>query len=411
VGEATSLFSTEEIERAHEYHRPLYLAWPAGVAVDVALLAALAFSGLGDRLFDPFAGLPWWAQTLAFSAVAIGLTALLTLPLSLWVGHLHERAWGFSTQSTGGWAADRAKGLGVGLVLGGASLLGLVALVRWFPRWWPLAAGLATATLVVLLSFAGPLILEPIFNRFVPLQDDELVESLRRLATDAGVPIEHVLVADASRRTTKHNAYVSGLGRTRRLVLYDTLLRDGGQRELRLVLAHELGHRRAGHLVKGTALAVAGGFVFLLILWALLQWPALVGALGVDGPDDPRIVPFVLLLGTVLQVAGAPLGASVSRRFEREADRISLELTAEPEAFEQMMRGLAHANLADLDPPRLAYVALFSHPTPAERITAARSFRAHRNRAAMRAAALVESAAPGVGNLDRGDWAREDPGR
>ncbi len=379
VGDPTSLFSSQEIERAHAYHRPLYLAWSAGVAVDVVLLAALAFSGLGDRLFDPFAGLPWWAQTLAFSTVAIGLTALLTLPLSLWAGHLHERAWGFSTQATGGWAADRAKGLAVGLALGGASLLGLVALARWLPRWWPLAAGVAAAALIVILGFVGPFILEPIFNRFAPLRDDELLESLRRLATDAGIPIEHVLVADASRRTTKQNAYVSGLGRTRRLVLYDTLLRDGGQRELRLVLAHELGHRRAGHLAKGTALAIAGGFVFLLILWGFLQWPALVGALGVDGPADPRIVPFVLLLGTILQVAGAPLGASVSRRFEREADRISLELTADPEAFEQMMRTLAHANLADLDPPRLAYVALFSHPTPAERITAARSFRARRD--------------------------------
>ena len=374
MGDPSSLFGAEEIERAHQYHRPLYLVWPAGVAVDVALLAALAFSGLGDALFDPFAGLPWWTQTLVFSAVAIGLTTLLPLPLSLWAGHIRERAWGFSTQSTGGWIADRAKGLCLGLLLGGASLLGLVALARWLPRWWPLAAAVAAATLIVLLGFVGPLILEPIFNRFAPLQDEELAESLRLLATDAGVPIEHVLVADASRRTTKQNAYVSGLGRTRRLVLYDTLLKDGEPRELRLVLAHELGHRRAGHLVKATVLAVAGAAVFVLALWALLQWPALLDALDVDGPADPRIVPFVLLLGTVLQIASAPFSASVSRRWEREADRISLELTADPEAFEQMLRKLARANLADLDPSRLTYLALFSHPTPPERIAAARTF-------------------------------------
>ncbi len=373
VEDARSLFSSQQIERARAYHRPLYLAWPAGLAVDLGILAAIAFSRFGDALFNPLAGLPWWAQTLAFSVIVIGITTLATLPLSLWAGFLRERTWGFSTQSAGGWAADWAKGLGVGLVLGSAALLGLVALARWLPRWWPLAAAAAAATLIVLLSFVGPLILEPIFNRFAPLQDEELAKSLRRLASDAGVPIEHVLVADASRRTTKQNAYVSGLGRTRRLVLYDTLLRDGAPGELRLVLAHELGHRRAGHLVKGTALAVAGAAVFVLLLWAFLQRPELLDALDVDGPGDPRIVPFVLLLGTVLRVAGAPLVASVSRRWEREADRISLELTADPEAFEQMMRKLARANLADLDPPQLAYLGLFSHPTPPERIAAART--------------------------------------
>jgi STE24 endopeptidase len=378
VGDARSLFSAEQIERARAYHRPLYLAWPVGLAVDLGILTAIAFSRVGDALFDSVAGLPWWAQTLTFSVLVIGITTLATLPLSLWSGFVHERAWGFSTQSARGWAADRAKGLCVGLVLGSAALLGLVAVARALPRWWPLVAGAAAAALVVLLGFVAPVIVEPLFNRFTPLQDQELVESLRRLADDAGVPIEQVLVADASRRTTKQNAYVSGFGRTRRLVLYDTLVAAGDPRQLSLVLAHELGHRRAGHLVKGTALGVAGAVTFVLALWLLLRRPSLLGALGVDGAGDPQVVAFVLLLGTCLHVVGAPLGAAVSRRWERQADRISLELTADPEIFEQMHRKLAHANLADLDPPRPVYLALFSHPTPTERIGAARTFTARR---------------------------------
>jgi STE24 endopeptidase len=144
-------------------------------------------------------------------------------------------------------------------------------------------------------------------------------------------------------------------------------------RELRLVLAHELGHRRGGHLVKGTILGAAGAATFVVLLWALLQSGALLSALGVDGPGDPAVVPFVLLLGTILQIAAAPWGAALSRRWEREADRISLQLTSDPSAFEQMMRKLALANLADLDPPRLVYLTLFSHPTPPERIAAARA--------------------------------------
>jgi len=368
-----SQFSAEEIERAHVYHRPLYVAWALGVGIDLAVLALIALSAFGAALLDPLEALPWWAQTLLYAAIAIGITTLLTLPLSLWAGYLRERAWGFSTQSAAGWAADRAKGLCLGVVLGGVALLGLVGLARALPRWWPAAAATAAAALVVALGFVAPLLLEPVFNRFAPLQDEELAASLLSLAADAGLPVQQVLVADASRRTTKQNAYVSGLGRTRRLVLYDTLLADGDPRELRLVLAHELGHRRAGHLVKGTILGAAGAAAFVLLLWTMLQSGALLSALGVDGPGDPAVVPFVLLLGGILRIVAAPPGAALSRRWEREADRISLQLTSDPAAFERMMRKIALANLADLDPPPLVYVALFSHPTPPERIATARA--------------------------------------
>jgi STE24 endopeptidase len=253
-------------------------------------------------------------------------------------------------------------------------MFGLVGLARAFPRGWPVAAACAGAALVVVLGFVAPIVLEPLFNRFGPLEDDELVRSLRQLATDAGLPVEHVLVADASRRTTKQNAYVSGLGRTRRLVLFDTLVARTEPRQIRVILAHELGHRRARHIVKGVVLGIAGIVVFVVLLWALLRSPALLDALDVTGAGDPRVIPFVLLLGAVLQLVGAPLGSGVSRRWEREADGISLDLTHDPAAFEAMMRSLALANLADLDPPRLAYVGLFSHPTPPERIAAARAY-------------------------------------
>jgi STE24 endopeptidase len=375
-----SLFSDDDIERARDYHLPLYVAWAIGLTMELVLLAALAFSDLGDVLFDPLADLTWWLQTLAIFAIALVITRVATLPLSFWAGYLRERAWGFSTQSARGWVADRAKGLGVAVVLGGTALLGLVALALALPDARPLAAAGAAAAFVVLLVFVAPAILEPLFNRFTPLEDEELGRALRQLATDAGVPIEHVLVADASRRTTKQNAYVSGLGRTRRLVLFDTLLEDSRQPELRLVLAHELGHRRAGHLVKGTVLAASGAAVFILLLWGLLRWPPLLDALDVDGPSDPRIVPFVLLLAACLQLAGAPLGAGISRRWEREADEISLELTPDPQTFETTHRQLALANLADLDPPQLVYLMLFSHPTPPERIAAARAFASLRER-------------------------------
>jgi STE24 endopeptidase len=216
---------------------------------------------------------------------------------------------------------------------------------------------------VLVLSLLAPLLFERLFNRFVPLPDAELAGELRELSRRAGVPVRTILVSDASRRTRKHNAYVSGLGPTRRLVLFDTLLADVPREELRGVVAHELGHRRYRHMAFGTALAMAGAAIAVLVVWAVLSW---------RGPDDPRAVPLVLLTFAVLELLALPFGTWVSRRWERSADRFALELTGDGAAMEQMHRRLALANLADLDPPPLLYALFFTHPTPPERIAAAR---------------------------------------
>jgi STE24 endopeptidase len=229
------------------------------------------------------------------------------------------------------------------------------------PSAWPLAAVPVAAAAVLLLGFAAPIVLEPLFNRFAPLRDAELADELRALARRAEVPVRDVLVADASRRTRKANAYVSGLGATRRVVLFDTLLAAGAPRQIRLVVAHELGHRRARHVAKATALGMAGAAAMVLVVWAL-----------VSDPGDPRAAPLVLLLAAALELAALPLAAAISRRWERQADRFSLELTEDLEAFEEAHRRLAAASLTDLDPPRPVYFLLFSHPTPPERIAAAR---------------------------------------
>lgn len=372
MADALELFGREQVERARRYHRPLYAALLSSLALDLAVVTGLVFGPAGDRLYALLAGWPWWARGLAFPALVVVLGTAVRLPLAFWVGYRHEHAWGFSTQSGQSWLADRAKGLAIGLALTVAIVLGLVALARLLPGTWPAAAAPAAAAGVLLLGFVAPLALEPLFNRFAPLADADLAAELRRLAERAGVPVREVLVADASRRTHKVNAYVSGLGRTRRVVLYDTLLGKAEPRELRLVVAHELGHRRARHVIKGTLLGMASAAGGALVLWGLLSSDAVLAALGAHGPGDPRIAPFVLLLGSVLGLVGQPVGSWLSRRFEREADLFSLELTGDLPAFEAAHRALAVSNLSDLDPPRLLYLALFTHPTASERIAAAR---------------------------------------
>lgn len=347
---AEAHFSAEDRARARAYNRPLYGALVLGTALWLAVLAALAW-------WRPGLGLPWWLEGGALAAVAVAAGWVVRLPLGLW-RHRYERRWELSTQGTGGWLADRAKGLAVGAVLSALVVEGLVVLAHLWPTWWPLAGAVAAALFVLLLGFVAPVLLEPIFNRFEPLRDEELAAELRELADRAGVPVRDVLVADASRRTRKVNAYVSGIGRTRRVVVWDTLL-GAGARELRLVVAHELAHRRYRHVAWLTALGMAGAAAFVLVLRLVL------------GRPEPEDAAAILLLSTVLELLAAPFNSWLSRRWERAADRFSLELTGDREGFRAAHVRLARANLSDLEPPRVLYLWLFSHPTPPERLALA----------------------------------------
>jgi STE24 endopeptidase len=353
--DATVFFTRDEVARSTAYHRPLYVALAADVVLSSVVTALLAFGWPGDRLYAATRG-PWWARTLEFSCLVLAVVEAVRLPLSSWRGFLRERRWGFSTQTWRGWAADRLKAFLVAAVLTSAAMLALLGTIRVFPSWWPLVAALGAAVLALVLVFVAPVLLEPLFNRFEPLDDAALAGSLRSLADRAGVPVRDVLVADASRRTRKQNAYVSGLGRTRRVVLFDTLLREATEPEVAVVVAHELGHRRHRDVARLTLLAMAGFAAAALIAWPL--------------DPSPRRIPVLLLAWGLLELAALPATAAFSRRIERRADRFALDLTRDPAAFEAAFRRLARANLADLDPPRLVYALLFTHPTPPERLAA-----------------------------------------
>jgi STE24 endopeptidase len=352
----TVFFTPDEVARARAYHRPLYIALAVDIVLTTLVTALLAFGWLGDRVFEAAVG-PWWVSTVVFTVLVLAILDLVRLPLAFWRGFVRERRWGFSTQTAGAWALDHVKGFVVGAVLTSATLLALIGSTHLFPSWWPLVAVLGACLLVLLLVFVAPVVLEPVFNRFRPLEDRELAGALRALADRAGVPVREVLVADASRRTRKHNAYVSGIGSTRRVVVYDTLLGEAEQPELEVVVAHELGHRRHRDIAKGTVLAMVSAAVAVLVAWPL--------------DPTPRHIPLLLLVWGLLEFATLPFSAAFSRRLERQADRFALEMTHDPGAFEKAFRRMAKANLSDLDPPRLVYAFVFTHPTPVERLAAA----------------------------------------
>jgi STE24 endopeptidase len=361
-----SAFSADDVERARRYHRPLYLALLLDVALAAGVLAALAWSAAGDRLFSVVGSLPPVAAAAAYAALVVTSSSVVRTPPAFWRGWWRERSWGFSTQGAGAWFADRGKSLAVSIVLAAAAWAAAVALARAFPGWWALPAGAALALAVLFLTFVAPVVLEPLFNRFRPLEDEALAADLRGLAERAGVPVRDVLVADASRRTTKVNAYVSGLGGTRRVVLFDTLLAATDSGAVQVVVAHELGHRRERHVAKLTLLAMVGAAGAVAVLWAVLGTRV----------ADPQTLPEALLLLMALELAALPAGSWLSRRFERAADRSSLDLTRDPDAFARAHAELARRNLSDLQPPRVAYGLLFSHPTPPERLALGRAWEA-----------------------------------
>ncbi|MGZ4616105.1 MAG: M48 family metalloprotease [Actinomycetes bacterium] len=266
------------------------------------------------------------------------------------------------------------KGYGVGLAVTLLMLFGIVGLARWSPQWWWAFGAVLGALLVVVVSFAYPVVVEPVFNKFTPLPHGELRTSLLQMADRDGVPAKDVLVADASRRTNALNAYVSGFGATRRIVVYDTLLDKATPQEIRLIVAHELGHAKARDVLWGTLVGALGVAAVVCLLALLLRWPWLLSRAGVTGAGDARSVALLLALAALLAFVTMPAQALVSRRIEARADVHALDLTRAPSEFAAMQRRLAITNLSDVDPPPLVFGLFSTHPTSPQRIAIARTW-------------------------------------
>jgi STE24 endopeptidase len=366
-------FTAEQVAWGRELRRQVLPLSLASSAVALALLLALGLTSGGARLVGAF-GESWAVRVAGAAVTLVVLGEAAGLPFAA-RGRVVRRRYGLVTQGWGGWAVDRARGLAVSLPLALGVLFAVYALAG-ATRWWWAWAALGAAALTVLLSFLAPLVFEPLFNRFTPMAPGPLRTSLLALAARDGVAVKDVLVADASRRTTALNAYVSGLGGTRRIVVYDTLLETADPREVELVVAHELGHVVHRDVARGTALGALGAAAGVCVLAAVVNWAPLLHAAGVRHFADPRSGWLLAAAAAVGGTLGGPLTAALSRRVERRADRHALDTTADPATFVAMQRRLTVANVADPAPPRLAHALLGSHPTAAERIAAARAWAA-----------------------------------
>jgi STE24 endopeptidase len=372
-------FTEDEVRACVDFAKPRQRWGLAAYGTDLLVLAALALTGPGRAVVAAAAGLAGgWAPGRAVLAIVAvqAVRAAAGLPFSLRAFGQDRRA-GLATQRLGGFLRDWAKARAVGLVLVVLPLGALVLGARWQPPGWPLVAAAAAVLLVLALTVAGPVLIEPLFNRFRPLDPGPLRARLLELATAMEVPVRDVLVSDASRRTTRVNAYVSGLGRTRRVVVYDTLLAGtsadpaGAADEVALVAAHELAHVRHRDVLLGTVGSAALAAVSVLAVVALLDLEAVRRLFAVTGLGDPLVAPGLLLLGMLGGLLAAPLASAISRWAEARADWVALEVTRDPATAVAVERRLALENRADLRPNRLLLAMFASHPPTMARIAQA----------------------------------------
>jgi STE24 endopeptidase len=369
-------FTADEVAREEAYHSAVRPPAYASLLLGLGVALLLGLSPLGARLVGAAAaplGGGWGWRVLLGGVALTAVGRLAALPLDAWTESVRQR-YGLSTRTWLGWLTDVGKSYAVGLVLTLIVLFGIVLLLRWAGQWWWTWGAAGGALLVVVVSFAYPVVVEPVFNRFTPLPTGELRTSLLEMAESDGVPARDVLVADASRRTSAVNAYVSGFGATRRIVVYDTLLERASPEEVRLVVAHELGHARNRDVLWGTLMGALGVAVAVCALAWALRWGALLRRAGVDGPGDPRVVALLLAVVAVLVAVSGPVQALVSRRIEARADVHALDLTRDPAAFAQMQRRLAVSNLSDVDPSPVVFGLFSTHPTAPQRISLARDW-------------------------------------
>ncbi|WP_431924750.1 M48 family metallopeptidase [Micromonospora wenchangensis] len=366
----------DQVARGRALQAALRPGHYTGLAVGLLVALLLGLTPLGARLVE-LAGRPFgdhWIARAVLGGIAVVLVAdLLTLPFAAWRQSVLTR-YGLATQGWGGWTVDLLKSYALSAVLAATVLLGFYTVTRLAPRWWWAFGAAGAAGLVVLLSFVLPVLVEPVFNRFTPMEQGPLRTELTALAARDGVPVRDVLVADASRRTRAVNAYVSGLGPTRRVVVYDTLLREATPAEVTSVVAHELGHARDRDVWTGTLTGALGAAAAVVTLYLVGSWTPLLRRAGVDSIAEPRAFALLIALVTVVGLVAGPVQALVSRRIEARADAHALALTGDPATFEAMQRRLAGVNLADPDPPRAEYLWFASHPSTVERMAAARAY-------------------------------------
>ena len=368
--------SAEEAVKSSAYSmarmRLSFAANPIGTLIVIAA-AATGLFGLLDARVGGLVAAPYWRGAL-FLGLLLLAQALLASPFSLYSTFVLERRYGFNTTKFGTWAFDAVKSALISVVLGLPLLYLLYAFIDGMgPLWWLWAAVIFSAINLV-LSMIYPLVIAPLFNKFTPLPEGTLRSRIEELARRLEFRVSGIFVMDGSKRSKHSNAYFTGLGAFKRIVLFDTLVSSMSEDELLAVLAHEIGHEKRKHVLKMTAVSIAFSFLSFWALSVLMAWPELYAAFGFASPSKHAML---LILGLVSGPATfflAPAFAAWSRRHEYQADAFAAA-AAGVEPLCSALARLNRENAANLWPQKLYSAWYYSHPALRERLAAIRGAR------------------------------------
>ena len=366
-------------DKASRYHLLRRRASVSGAALAAAWLLVLLVTGWSTSLRNVAAVAAGnaFAPTIIYYVVLVAVLAeAVQMPVAYYQGVILEQRYGLSVQTPGGWWSERLKTDGVAVVLAVAGALVVWSLLRWSATYWWLAASGCFVAILVLLVQVGPVLLLPLFYTLKPVRRPALSLRTARLAERAGAGALGVFEWQLGNRTRRANAVLAGIGRTRRILLSDTLLAEHSDDEIEVMLAHELGHHVNHDIWKAIALdagLIVGGFYL-----ADVALRAAVGHFGLSSVHDIAGLPLLVLAGGAVSLALVPVANALSRAHERRADRYALTMTGNPTAFISAMRRLAVQNLAEERPSRLVEILFCSHPPVAARLEAARAWEAGR---------------------------------
>ncbi len=355
-----------------------------------ALILALLLSGFLPQLVEwlsLWVSKPIGKGLIFFAFLSVTFT-LVQIPFNLYDTFVIEERYGFNASTLKTWILDLVKGMFISALVGGTVLGLLLILIHKLPQTWWIWAWIVLAILEGLVLWLYPVVIAPWFNKFEPIRAKGLERRIRHLMEKAGLAVKGVFRMDAGKRTRHTNAYFTGLGRTKRIVLFDTLLNSHTEDEILAILSHEVGHWKKRHIIKQLVVVEIASLAGLWLMEKLLEWPILYRTFGFGTP-----IPFVglFLLGILMSVGGyffQPLESAISRRFERQADHEALELTGTTSALGQALKRLALHNLVNLNPHPLYAWFYYSHPPIVKRIERLTQTGEYQNRDETKPAAL-----------------------
>jgi Zn-dependent protease with chaperone function len=371
----------EPSPQARQFHQGNQWIWAGSELISLAIPLLILLTPL-NAYFERKA----WAAGFGYRVGAIffyvsivmAFSFLLRLPWSFGFGHVRLKAYGLATNSGLAWLGDSLKSLCVMILIQAfiASIIWGFLLLR-FPRMWWFWTAAGTMPFLVAGAFLMPLLIDPLFNRFGPMQDKKLEAEILELSSRTGVGQSRVFEVDKSRQTKSVNAYVTGMFGSKRVVLWDTLLKAMPSREVKSVVAHELGHYVLGHVRLGVMIGGISAFGGLFLLkmassWVLIRWG---DRLGIESLSSLKSIPLVVLLATAGELMAAPMSNAISRYMEHEADRFAIELTRDPAAFSRAFITLQKENLSVPFPGWLYRTWRATHPSIGQRIEFANSYR------------------------------------